>query len=110
MNGAVSTAGDNGITVTHTHYNILVNETNYGEGASVLYTSDYYWLATRYTFANSEYVDFGLRVGGKDLGGRAIYYSNNTNFYGEMHLRPVITVDYDKLTGTKDSNGAWELK
>ena len=44
----------NPLTVTQTYYYIPINATNYGDAASVLSNSNYFWVASRYAYTNSD--------------------------------------------------------
>ena len=63
----------NPLTVTQTYYYTPINATNYGDAASVLSNSNYFWVASRCVGTDSDYAYFGLRFAG-------------TNTYGYSHV------------------------
>ena len=100
----------NPLTVTQTYYYIPINATNYGDAASVLSNSNYFWVASRYAYTNSDYVDFGLRVAYTVTRGYYVLtsYGSSSNF--NYRLRPVVSLSSSILSETKDASGAWNLK
>ena len=100
----------NQLTVTQTYYYIPINVTNYGDAASVLSNSNYFWVASRYVYTNSDYADFGLRIAGTYTRGYSMFDSyGSTDGYG-YRLRPVVSLSSSILSETKDASGAWNLK
>ena len=70
------------LDVKQTYYSISINSTNYGDGAKVLTTSNYYWVASRYIHCGSDYANFGLRYVNviKGINGDNMFLSyNDTN-------------------------------
>lgn len=98
----------NPLTVTQTYYNIPINTANYGDAASVLSNSNYFWVASRFVGTNSDFARFGLRVANTNTHGNFMFYSNgNTNNF-RNRLRPVVSLSSSLLTGEK-TNNAWNL-
>ena len=104
------TAGDSGLTVTQTYYSIPINETNYGAAAAILANSNYYWVASRYVYADSSNARFGLRRAGTDMSGGDMFYSGGNADNSLNRLRPLVSLSSSVLTGEKDTNGAWTIK
>ena len=96
------------LTVTQTDYNILINESNYGEVSKVLKNSTVYWVAARYVETSSSYAYFGLRFAASNMNGVEMFDSNGypDNYY--YRLRPVVSLSSSLLTGEK-TNNAWNL-
>ena len=96
------------LTVTQTDYNILINESNYGEASKVLNNSTVYWVAARYVDTSSSYAYFGLRFAASNMNGVYMFYSFGypDNYY--YRLRPVVSLSSSLLTGEK-TNNAWNL-
>ena len=105
-----SQASDSGLTVTQTYYNIAINSTNYGDAASVLSNSNWYWVASRYVITYSSDAGFGLRYASTDVGGYYLFYSSIYSNNDYNSLRPVVSLSSSLLDGTKDDSGAWNLK
>ena len=100
----------NQLTVTQTYYYIPINVTNYGDAASVLSNSNYFWVASRFVFTFSDYAYFGLRDANTITDGNNMFDSDgNTNRYDDR-LRPVVSLSSSILSETKDASGAWNLK
>ena len=104
------TAGDSGLTVTQTYYNIPINEANYGAAAAILANSNWFWVASRYVITNSGYADFGLRSVDTYMYHYSMFYSNGDTYIGNARLRPLVSLSSSVLTGEKDTNGAWTIK
>ena len=103
----------NPLTVTQTYYDILINATNYGDAGSVLSSSDYFWVASRYVDAYSVYsyfADFGLRFAESSTRGCNLFRSTGSSVNYGNHLRPVVSLPSSILSETKDASGAWNLK
>ena len=104
-----NTSGNgNPLTVTQTYYNISINDTNYGDAASVLSNSTWYWVASRYVDTDSGAAYFGLRGANTITGGYYMFYSNGSTLNGGSRLRPVVSLPSSLLTG-EQTNGAWNL-
>ena len=104
------TAGDSGLTVTQTFYNIPINEANYGVAAAILANSNYFWVASRYVKTNSSDASFGLRDASTNVDGSSMFNSDGyANNYRDR-LRPLVSLSSSVLTGEKDTNGAWTIK
>ena len=117
----IEDASDNGLTTTQTLYEIDINETNYGKAASIL-ISDMYWVAARYVsnstenpFGDGEKIKsatFGIRFAGVVTGGISMLTSDpdTGSAVSEIRIRPLVSLEANLFTGTKDSSGAWNLK
>ena len=100
----------NPLTVTQTYYNIPISTANYGDAASVLSNSNYFWVASRYVNTYSDSAAFGLRCAYTGTAGYDMFYSDGfTNIYNNR-LRPVVSLSSSILSETKDASGAWNLK
>jgi hypothetical protein len=103
------------LTVTNTYYNISINSTNYGEGATVLSNSNYYWVASRCVYAYSNGADFGLRVADSNMYGDYMFYSDCNYSYGSYayRLRAVVSlgsnVQIEKCTGTNSATNMHKI-
>ena len=87
------------LTVTQTFYYILINPTNYGAASMVLSNSDYYWVASRYVYANSGYAGFGLRNVSTSMNGGGLFNSSSdSNTSGSCRLRAIVSLDSSVLT------------
>ena len=100
----------NPLTVTQTFYNISINKDNYGDAASVLSNSNYFWVASRYVITNSSNACFGLRGAYTDADGYGVFYSDGGTYGSSYRLRPVVSLSSSILSETKDASGAWNLK
>ena len=98
----------NPLTVTQTYYYIPISTANYGDAASVLSNSNYFWVASRYVITRSDYASFGLRNAGTNTYGSYIFHSNGNTSFGSHRLRPVVSLSSSLLTGEK-TNDAWNL-
>ena len=96
------------LTVTQTYYYIPINATNYGDVASVLSNSNYFWVASRYVNAGSDVAYFGLRIAHTDTDGHGMFNSNGNTYNFNYRLRPVVSLSSSLLTGEK-TNDAWNL-
>ena len=104
-----NTSGNgNPLTVTQTYYNISINDTNYGDAASVLSNSTWYWVASRFVNTDSDYAYFGLRYAIAYTNGYCMFFSNGSTNYTSNRLRPVVSLPSSLLTG-EQTNGAWNL-
>ena len=104
------TAGDSGLTVTQTYYNIPINETNYGAAAAILANSNYFWVASRCVNTPSSGAYFGLRGAYTRVGGNYMFSSDGSTYNDNFRLRPLVSLSSSVLTGEKDTNGAWTIK
>ena len=81
----------------------------YGDGAEVLSTFSFYWVATRYVQCNSDRAIFGLCSAGIDMSDGPMFYSNITpgdynSDFRSSRLRPVVSLGPDvKITPCKGS-------
>ncbi len=100
----------NPLTVTQTYYYIPINATNYGDAASVLSNSTWYWVASRYVDTDSGIADFGLRGADTDTHGTDMFSSYGSTGSDGHRLRPVVSLSSSILSETKDASGAWNLK
>ena len=103
-------ASENGnpLTVTQTYYYIPISTENYGDAASVLSNSNYFWVSARYVTTDSSYAYFGLRYASTGMYGNGMFYSNGNADNGYIRLRPVVSLPSSLLTG-EQTNGAWNL-
>ena len=104
------TAGDSGLTVTQTYYNIPINEANYGAAAAILANSNFFWVASRYVNTYSSRAYFGLRGANTGMNGYYVFISDGSTDYCYYRLRPLVSLSSSVLTGEKDTNGAWTIK
>ena len=98
------------LTVTQTYYNMPINATNYGDAASVLNNSSYYWVSARFVDAYSSSACFGLRRAGSDMRGFDTFDSYGSPINTDNRLRPVVSLPSSILSDAKDASGAWNLK
>ena len=103
-------ASDNGnpLTVTQTYYYIPISTENYGDAASVLSNSNYFWVSARYVVTYSSFARFGLRGANTYMNGYNMFYSNGNTNDNNNRLRPVVSLPSSLLTG-EQTNGAWNL-
>ena len=103
-------ASENGnpLTVTQTYYYIPISTENYGDAASVLSNSNYFWVSARYVNTYSSFAHFGLRFASTDMSGNNLFYSNGGTYNYGYRLRPVVSLPSSLLTG-EQTNGAWNL-
>ena len=91
-----------GLSTLHSAY--------YGDGAEVLSTFSFYWVAARYVQCESDRAIFGLYSAGIDMSRHSMFYSNITLGYmdfdsGSSRLRPVVSLGPDvKITPGKENN------
>ena len=100
------------LTVTQTYYSIPISPANYGDAASILSNSTYFWVAARYVDTYSYLAGFGLRIAYANTNGNNLFGSyNNSGTSGSYGLRPVVSLSSSILSDTKDAaSGAWNLK
>ena len=98
----------NPLTVTQTYYNIPISTANYGDAGSVLSNSNYFWVASRYVYTDSDSADFGLRFANTDAYGYDLFSSDGSTRDINNRLRPVVSLSSSLLTGEK-TNDAWNL-
>mgnify|MGYP007089114308 CR=1 FL=1 len=84
---------DNTLNAKQTYYNISINSTNYGDGAKVLSSSNYYWVAARYVNCNSSNANFGLRNANSNMNGNNMFNSNSNTNNNNNRLRPVDSIN-----------------
>ena len=103
-------ASENGnpLTVTQTYYYIPISTENYGDAASVLSNSNYFWVSARCVFTYSSYAYFGLRNAGTNMNGNYLFGSYGLTNFNFDRLRPVVSLPSSLLTG-EQTNGAWNL-
>ena len=98
---------DNTLNAKQTYYNIPINQTNYGDGAKVLSSSNYYWVAARYVFCFSRYAYFGLRYASSSMDGLSMFYSRSNTDISNNRLRPVVSLGSDvQITPSTGTNSA----
>ncbi|MDO5555522.1 MAG: hypothetical protein Q4G09_02390 [Clostridia bacterium] len=103
-------ANTKGLTVTQTYYaSVSFNSTNYdAKAASVLQTSNRYWVASRYVLCNSPYASFGLRYADSYVNGYYVFYSNSYSRTYDYRLRAVVSlgsnIQIETCTGTNGVN------
>ena len=100
----------NPLTVTQTYYSIPINETNYGDAASVLSNTNYFWVASRCVITGSDYAGFGLRRANTRTYGIGMFRSDGGTNSSNYRLRPVVSLSSSILSDAKDASGAWNLK
>ena len=100
----------NPLTVTQSYYNISINSTNYGDAYKVLSNSTWYWVASRYVYADSGNAYFGLRGATTNTNGNRMFGSGGNTYISSGRLRPVVSLSSSILSETKDASGAWNLK
>ena len=98
----------NPLTVTETYYKIPINATNYGDAASVLSNSTWFWVASRFVHSYIDSAFFGLHYAGADSGGFYMFRSDGSPYRTYHGLRPVVSLPSSLLTG-EQTNGAWNL-
>ena len=98
---------DNTLNAKQTYYNIPINQTNYGDGAKVLSSSNYYWVAARYVGCNSSNASFGLRLASSSMNGINMFYSYSSTNSSRNRLRPVVSLGSDvQITPSTGTNSA----
>ena len=98
---------DNTLNAKQTYYNIPINQTNYGDGAKVLSSSNYYWVAARCVDCYSSIANFGLRSAGSSLGGHRMFDSDSDTTDYSYRLRPVVSLGSDvQITPSTGTNSA----
>ena len=109
-----SQAVSNGLTVTQTSYNMLINEIYYGKSAKVLSQSSTYWVAARYIMCFKNIMHFGLRNASTGLYCSSIFRSDNFSLsYGQC-IRPVVSLGSDiqlslKTEGTDGGANTFDI-
>ena len=98
---------DNTLNAKQTYYNIPINQTNYGDGAKVLSSSNYYWVAARFVYCDSNYAYFGLRIAYSYMDGNYMFYSYSYSNSNNGRLRPVVSLGSDvQITPSTGTNSA----
>ena len=97
---------DNTLNAKQTYYYIPINQTNYGDGATVLSSSNIYWVAARFVACDSGYASFGLRYAGSNMNGGSLFFSDvGTGDYDFPRLRPVVSLGSDvQITPSTETN------
>ena len=84
------------LNAKQTYYYILINETNYGEGAKVLSNSNYYWVAARFIYCDSGNANFGLCFAVPGINGNAMFGSGNISYRSNLdnnRVRAVVSLE-----------------
>ena len=98
---------DNTLNAKQTYYNIPINQTNYGDGAKVLSSSNYYWVAARCVSCLSSSASFGLRGANSSMFGCSVFFSNSSTNSFSYRLRPVVSLGSDvQITPSTGTNSA----
>ena len=98
---------DNTLNAKQTYYNIPINQTNYGDGAKVLSSSNYYWVAARYVGCYSGSANFGLRRAYGNMNGNNMFNSGSRTDGSSNRLRPVVSLGSDvQITPSTGTNSA----
>ena len=98
---------DNTLNAKQTYYNIPINQTNYGDGAKVLSSSNYYWVAARFVDCDSSFAYFGLRIASSGMDGGTMFYSYSLAYGNNIRLRPVVSLGSDvQITPSTGTNSA----
>ena len=98
---------DNTLNAKQTYYNIPINQTNYGDGAKVLSSSNYYWVAARFVNCYSNYARFGLRSASSSMNGSDMFDSSSFTISSSNRLRPVVSLGSDvQITPSTGTNSA----
>ena len=107
------------LTVTQTHYVIIINPTNYGAASSVLSVkfngkSAFYWVAARYMDTYSDKSYLGIQIAETYLTGRNLFntggqeqgrkYPGDEDLY---FLRPLVSLDASALT--EKTGNTWSV-
>ena len=99
------------LTVTSTYYGISINGTNYGIAGDVMKSDNYFWVASRCVYADSDSASFGLRRAFTNMENVGMYISNGYVGSSYGNLRPVVSLPSSILSDTKDAaSEAWNLK
>ena len=96
------------LTVTSTYYGISINGTNYGTAGDVMKSDNYFWVASRYVNANSDYANFGLRIAYTSMDGYNMFHSNSNTSIVATRLRPVVSLPSSLLSENKVED-VWQL-
>ena len=88
------------LTVTQTYYVIsAITPTSYGVASSVLWNSNFYWVASRCAWARSGTASFGLRNAGRGIGTTQMFSSADHNCTQYVnHIRSIVSLDSSVLT------------
>lgn len=110
-----SQANTSGLTAKQDYYYLASTPSSYFDDSNfysmVFGTGPCYWLASRYSYCYSTRTGFGLRcVDVFDLNGDGMFYSENGTVNHGYRLRPVVSLSFNLLNYTKDSDGHWNLK
>ncbi len=99
---------DNTLNAKQTYYYIPINQTNYGDGAKVLSSSNYYWVAARCVGCYSSNAGFGLRYAYSLMSGGDLFGSDSYTYSSTSRLRPVVSLGSDvqiiPSTGTNSAS------
>ena len=97
---------DNTLNAKQTYYYIPINQTNYGDGATVLSSSNTFWVAARYVNCSSNLARFGLRYAGSGMYGYDLFYSYYDTYSSRNRVRPVVSLGSDvQITPSTGTNG-----
>ena len=96
----------NGLTATQTYYKIDIDSSNYGMASEILKSNTPYWIASRYVDLTSINPQFWVRSISTSSDG----YDDQLRNWFFKRLRPIASIKSNLFTGSKDSNGAWNLK
>ena len=110
---ATDSDGNHNLTVTQTYYvRFGFNDSNkyYDEAGAVLTSSHSFWVASRFATCSSSCPGFGLRCAHTSMHYSNLFDSDRSAYTGNNCLRPVVSLSSSLLSGTKDSNGHWNLK
>ena len=98
---------DNTLNAKQTYYYIPINQTNYGDGAKVLSSSNYYWVAARCVNCYSGFAGFGVRYAYSDVSGYDVFISSSNAYLSYFRFRPVVSLGSDvQITPSTGTNSA----
>lgn len=108
-----SEAGTKGITMTQTLYEMAVTSENYGEAADVITSPTTYWMASRFTYpSNNGKGYYGLCCCNPTFGGNSMFTTDGYEYQGvsKHPVCPLISIDTNLFTGSKDASQECKLK
>ena len=94
------------LNAKQTYYKMSINPTNYGDGAKVLISSNYYWVAARFVNCFSNGASFGLRIASSsNMYGNHLFNSYDITAPNNKRLRPVVSLGSDvQITPSTEKN------
>lgn len=90
---------DDTLTTQQTYYEIEINSENYNDAAKVLFSNEWYWVASRCIRCDSTRAYFGLRYANSGIHGNGLFFSDTGEGRTKGRVRPIVHIEpYIEIT------------